>query len=50
MTPASAELYHNGKNWVLNILIMNTTRYIEINVTDAQADEYKEAGVPVYKG
>lgn len=41
------DLFHNGKNWVLNCL--DGEGYIqEISITDAQSEEFKKFGVPTY--
>ncbi len=48
MKNAGVELYYNGKNWVLNILVSETAAQEEIHLTDAEADKLKAIGVPVY--
>lgn len=50
MKTASVELYHNGKNWVLNILVSETAAQEELVISDAEADKLKAIGVPVYEG
>lgn len=50
MKNAGVELCHNGKNWVLNILVSETAEQEEINLTDVEADKLKAIGVPVYEG
>ena len=48
MKNAGVELIHNGKNWVLNILVSETAAQEEINLSDAEADKLQAIGVPVY--
>lgn len=41
------DVYHNGKNWVANI-VTSEGKGTELNITDAQADELKKVGTPIY--
>ena len=43
------DIYHNGKNWVANILT-SEAKILELNITDNQAEQLKIIGTPIYEG
>ncbi len=42
------DLYHNGKNWVLNGLSPTSQASFELNISDAEKELLTAAGVPIY--
>lgn len=49
MTVTITDVYHNGTNWVANVLTSDA-KQLDLNLTDAQADSLKAIGTPVYEG
>jgi hypothetical protein len=49
MTVTITDVYHNGTNWVANVLTSDS-KQLDLNLTDKQAEDLKNIGTPVYKG
>lgn len=42
------DVYHNGANWVANV-VTSEGKTLDLNLTDKQADDLKDIGTPVYE-